>query len=251
MVEAIETPKAAKSVGRRSPNYPVFDLTTALEKIRVVYEKDRRSLTTLQVIAGHLGYKNTDGPGGRALSCLRQYGLLEESLGAMRVSDAAYKLLHLPEEDEDRPMLMKQAALKPTLYRLLNDEYPAQLPSDPTLKSFLLKRGFNPDSLDGLIANFRVTMEVANVYNVSGNGAEEEPTNTMLPRNPASPKLPTPPAFESAVSDKSYGFAFAGNGRAELRVMGEYSVEDLEDLKAYLEVTLRGLVRSKKTETVP
>ncbi|HWF13367.1 MAG TPA: hypothetical protein VG272_06500, partial [Candidatus Acidoferrales bacterium] len=44
---------------------------------------------------------------------------------------------------------------------------------------------------------------------------------------------------------KSYAFAFASNGKAELRIIGEYTREDLEDLKTHLEVTMRGLLRSK------
>src|SRR5580700_9799405 len=124
------TPQPPKKATHRSPNYPAFSLAVAITKVKAVYDADKRTPTTPEVIAGHLGYKHTDGPGGRALSCLRQYGLLEESAGLLKVSEAAYKLLVLPEEDAERPVLLKQAALKPSLYRTLHDAFPDGIPSD-------------------------------------------------------------------------------------------------------------------------
>ncbi len=57
--------------------------------------------------------------------------------------------------------------LRPNLYRSLHEEYPDGIPSDSTLRSNLVRRGFNPESIDGVIADFKSTMELAKVYDVS------------------------------------------------------------------------------------
>ena len=140
----------------------------------MVYNAEKRTPTTREVIAEHLGYSNTDGPGGRALSGVRQFAFLEDSADKLRVSDIAFSLLHLPDDDPEKPGLLRQVALRPNLYRSLHDEYPDGIPSDSTLRSNLLKRGFNPESIDGVISDFKATMELAKVYDVSDNGAEGE-----------------------------------------------------------------------------
>ena len=255
MADQVVIPTPPKKAGHRSPNYPAFALAIALEKVKLVYDNDRRAPTTLQVIAGHLGYKHTDGPGGRALSCLRQYGLLEESAGLFKVSETAYKLLYLPDEDKDKPLLMKQAALKTNLYRQLHEDYPSQIPSDATLKSNLLHRGFNPDSLDTLIADFRSTMDDAKVYNVSDYEDVDE-SIMQTPPEPAQPMSPTIPratphaAPSDAPVEKSYSLAFEGEGKAVLTLTGAYTTDDLDDLEAYIATTLKILRRSVKKESV-
>src|ERR1700733_7037457 len=123
MAEDTSTLNAKKKASHRSPNYPAFDLGTALEKIKLVYAADKRTPTTPEVIVGHLGYKHTDGPGGRALSCIRQFGLLEDAADKLRVSDIAFSLLHLPDEDPSKAQLLKQVALRPNLYRSLHEDY--------------------------------------------------------------------------------------------------------------------------------
>lgn len=235
------TPQPPKKATHRSPNYPAFSLAVAITKIKAVYDADKRTATTPEVIVGHLGYKNTDGPGGRALSCLRQYGLLEQAGAYWRVSDAAFNILHLPADDPEKARLLREAALKPNLYRQLQDEYPDGLPSDAALRSNLLKRGFNPDSIESVILDFRTTMAFAKVADVSHNDGEEE--NIM--ENPAADSKPlVPPPLTKTPIQKAYAFAFAGNGNAQLLISGEYTVEDLEDLDLLLKTTLNGLRRS-------
>lgn len=44
--------------------------------------------------------------------------------------------------------------------------------------------------------------------------------------------------------------AFEGDGKAVLTLSGAYTEEDLDDLKSYLETTLKTLKRSVKKETL-
>jgi hypothetical protein len=61
-----------------------------------------------------------------------------------------------------------------------------------------------------------------------------------------------PPAqIQPAVAQKAYQFAFAGEGKAELRITGEYTAEDIDDLDSLLKTTLNGLRRSLKVTKEP
>ncbi len=236
-----------KRKAHRSPKYPTFALPVALDKVRRVYDSERRTPTTADVIAGHLGYKYTDGPGGRALSGVRQFGLIEEMSGKLRVSDLGFSLLHLPEEDPERLGFLKISALNPNLYRSLHEEYPDHIPSDATLRSNLLKRGFNPDSIAGVLEDFRITMDFARIYEENSEITKENELSVSEKLQViATTQYHNSDVQPIRASEKLYAFAFEGAGEASLRVSGEYTIEDLEDLKSFLDVTLRGLIRSKK-----
>jgi hypothetical protein len=241
----------AKKAAHRSPNYPAFDLATALAKIRLVYNAEKRTPTTREVIAEHLGYSNTDGPGGRSLSCIRQFAFLEDAADKLKVSDIAFSLLHLPDEDPTKAGLLKQVALRPNLYRSLHEDYPDGIPSDPTLRSNLLKRGFNPESIEGVIADFKTSMELAKVYDVSDNGAEDESKMQTPPLTPSvTPGSKTPATSVDTLPTKPYSYVFEGDGKAVLTITGTYTSEDLDDLEASIATTLKTLRRSVKKETV-
>jgi hypothetical protein len=237
MSDSIEV--RSKKATHRSPSYPFFNLEAAVDKIRRVYENERRSATTPSVIAQCLGYRHTDGPGGRTISCLRQYGLLEQVADNWKVSDAAFNILHLPDDDSERTRLLKAAATKPALYRQLREDYPEALPSDATLKANLVRREFNPDVLDWVVGEFRATMEFAKVYDGVKDGAEVVSAALVSP----SIDLHIDPAPRS-VNQKLYEYAFAGYGRAELRIVGEYTLEDIADLESLLKTTINSLKRS-------
>src|SRR4029077_1762221 len=122
----------------RSPSYPVFDLKTATEKTKLVYDSEKRSATTPEVIASHLGYSQANGPGGRAVSALRQFGLIEENAGKYRVSDLGYTLVHYDRDSAEWKAAAVKAALRPTLFKELSEEFEGNLPSDATLRNELL-----------------------------------------------------------------------------------------------------------------
>ncbi|MGA2711663.1 MAG: hypothetical protein ABSG41_01035 [Bryobacteraceae bacterium] len=145
----------------RSPSYPAFSLVEAISKAGAVYAAEKRTATTGDVIASHMGYSAAAGPGGRAVSALRQYGLIEETEGKYRLSDLGYTLVHYEHESAEWRAAVAEAARRPTLFRELLEEYPDGLPSDGTLRNNLLKREFNPGSIQDVVSIFRGTMELA------------------------------------------------------------------------------------------
>src|SRR5260370_8401464 len=93
--------KGTKRKVHRSPNYPSMGLKEALEKARLIYDAEKRSFGSPEVLRADMGYTASTGPAGRALSALKQYGLLDEKDGHYRISDTPSALLnpsHCPEE---------------------------------------------------------------------------------------------------------------------------------------------------------
>lgn len=229
---------------QRSPNYPVISLDEALKRIDVVFQKEKRATTTAPVILKHLGYKvERGGLGGRTLSALRQYGLLEEKDGNYKISDLAYSLLHLTGSSE-RAALLRQAALKPAVFKEVISHYREGLPSDETLRSYLImKRGFNPDSVGKFIRVFRETAELAKLeagdYTGGGEGSEEEQTQEgAMPDTFADQERtqPRPSSTAGPIQTFSWALSMPRGVRADLRLSGDLRREDIERLKKHLDL---------------
>ena len=224
----------------RSPNHPAFDLAEAIGKAKIIFDAEKRSGTTADVIVKHLGYSHTNGPGGRALSGLRQFGLLDQSGGQYRISDLAFHILHFPEGSAEKREAIKAAALRPNLYREIREQYSDTLPSDDTLRSVLLRRGFNPSVLDDVIKDFRSTMSLAGDANVSYTDSTEG--NKMVNQTPEPVTMGKTP-----IGIQTYSFALSPDAKAELSLKGTITADDLDLLRDHIELTIKALARKSKT----
>jgi len=157
-----DTSVKTKRKVHRSPNYPAISLGDAIERTRRVYDAEKRTPASADTILTHLGYKPGAGPGYRVLSALRHYGLLEEHSGRDRLSDTAFHILTLSDTSPDRQTAVRDAAMRPTLFRQVFDHYKGEVPSDLNLRDYLIKsHSFNPDSVANFIRAFRETLEFA------------------------------------------------------------------------------------------
>lgn len=225
----------------RSPNYPMFSLRTAIEKAKLVYQHEKRNFTTAAVIQRDIGYKEGTGPAGRAVSALRQYGLLEERSGTYGVTDVGFLFTYAEENAPERQAALRESALKPMIFRELIEQFPSGLPSDGTLRSYLIgKRGFNPTAVDEFIAVFKETMELANV--VPGvytpgqpsqdSGGGEQMETPIAPIGAGGQPAKTP----MGIHIWSWSLSIPRNVRAELKLTGtELKVEDVRRLKKQIE----------------
>jgi hypothetical protein len=166
----------------RSPNYPALSLGDAIEKARRIYDAEKRTPASADTILAHLGYKPGAGPGYRSLSALRHYGLLEEHSGQDRISDAAFHILTLSDGSPDRQQAIREAALRPTIFRQVMEHYGGQLPSDLNLRDYLIRtHDFNPDSVPYFIRALRSTAELAKL----GSEDHNESNTVQLMEQPA------------------------------------------------------------------
>lgn len=156
----------------RSPNYPQLSLPAALERVAQIFAKEHQHPAPKEVIVQHMGYNTLNGTSLAALSALSKYGLLEKAGSDLRVTSRAMAILHPSSEDEKREAV-KEAALEPALFNDLLTHFEEQLPSDNNLQSHLIRRGFSPNAVTGVIEVLRETMEYADI--TSSAEAQERP----------------------------------------------------------------------------
>src|SRR5690242_11491271 len=90
-----DAPARASRTGKeRSPNYPQYTITEAVGLAQRIYDKEKRTTVLPQVMASALGYGSLSGGARSAIATLRQYGLLENAPGGIRLSDAAMAIIH-------------------------------------------------------------------------------------------------------------------------------------------------------------
>jgi RNase P/RNase MRP subunit POP5 len=143
----------------RSPNYPVISLPDAIGRVQTVYSKEHTHPSTREVIAKALGYSSLNGASAVVISALNKYGLLEGSREQFRVSMLALDIILHPPGDTERRRAIQSAAFAPTLFSELREQYGYTLPSDVNLRASLIKKGFNPKTVDGVIRVYRDTLE--------------------------------------------------------------------------------------------
>ncbi len=231
----------------RSPSYPVFDLAEAIEKTKAVYDNDKRASTSADVIASHLGYSAAKGPGGRAVSALKQYGLIEENSGKFRISDLGYTLAHYDRDSTEWRAAAVEAARHPVLFRELMDENPDGLPSDAALRSELLKRDFNPAAIPDVVKILRNTITLAN----EGSYVYNEDTETQImeaqPRTELAKSLPLQASIVKGrdtlpLLSQALVVSIPRNFRVDINVRGdELRREDLAKIKNQFNRWIEGL----------
>lgn len=157
----------------RSPNYPALSLEAAVQAIRKVYEKERRTSVATDVVGKALGHPNLSGSALTKIGALRQYGLLENvERGKVRVSDDALTVLLRKADDPEYLKALQQVALTPPLFADLFKDYASA--SDDALKYHLVKeRNFSEEGADKVIKAFRHTLAFAKLTGGSYTPEEE------------------------------------------------------------------------------
>jgi hypothetical protein len=156
-----------KQTRQRSPNFPVIGLRKAVEKATELETKYKRSLVPIHLVVPLWDLKPNSTQGDRFIAALKTYGLLDVEGEAknrrVKLTDSAIRIIG---GAQDKPELLKLAALKPALNAELWEKYrEGGLPDNDLIKHYLVwdrdEGKFNPDSVDTFIANFRDTLAFA------------------------------------------------------------------------------------------
>ena len=182
-----ENPKDERKKAKdRSPNYPGIDLENALEKARIIREKEGKHYAPVEVVLRHWGYVPKSSGGLVALSALKKFGLIDEqgrgSSRQIKLSELALKVLLDDREDSvERMEAIKEAALGPVIHRKLWETYGGELPSHQNLFLRLRKdEGFTDNAAEDLIREFERTIEFAKLIKsdiISGQGKDINSTD--------------------------------------------------------------------------
>lgn len=255
-------PNATK---HRSPGFPVIPLEEAISKLQIIYNKDKLAFINVDAMILHLGYKGgRGGSAGRVIAALKHYGLLDEKSGQFRVSDVGYRILHLPEDSQEKATLIKEAALSPSTFQRVLNYYNGELPSDTTLRSYLiLNEKFNPDSVDKFISVFRETVALANSLVTSENKLPQE--NTEVTSKDAEETLPSqnthlsnsnnqPIPSDSLtpfLSGESLKFRLSRDSDVVVSFSGKVTQESIEKLNLLLDATKDTYPTKAELEQLP
>jgi hypothetical protein len=221
----------------RSPSFPFIGLREALDRARAFYEAEQRNAARPETAAAHWGYSPKSSGGKQTIAALRAFGLLDGD-ALVKLSGRALRIV-LDERSgsEERERLLQQAALMPPIHARLWERYGAELPSAQTLRLWLiLDEGFNENSVDDFLTEYRETLEYAQLLQTGP--AREEPREERVVAAPASP--PARPAETTGIDPLV--FPLLDGNAVELRIRRKISAEEAEDLRTVFELWLRKIV---------
>ncbi len=163
----------------RSPSFPFISLSEALHRARDLYNAERRNLIHPDVVVACWDYSPRSSGGKQTIAALRAYGLLEDVRGDLRLTDRAQHILVREPGTAGRSDLLRQAALSPPVFAKLWERYGADLPSDKSLRSYLvLELKFNENAVEDLLRSYRETLAFAELL----PGIRETPSPSEPPR---------------------------------------------------------------------
>ena len=238
----------------RSPNYPYFSLPAAIEAVRKIYAKEHTHKADPLVMAKALGYGGMNGASMGQLSALKKYGLLEEHGKELKVSSDALMILVDPKDSVERAKAIVRAAFAPQLFVDLQAQYGTAVPSDENMRSFLLKRGFAPNTVDAPIRTYRETVEFAMpskaLYDrgvVDAGKANSEQPPPLPPSDPpeagtsGEQRQPRKDADEVAMRQDIFS---VDEGSVTIEWPASLSEDSLQDIKDWFIILERKIARS-------
>lgn len=232
----------------RSPKYPIFGLKTAIERIAAFYERERTASVPRDLAVKAWQYSKTSGIALQTVSTLTQYGLLERTGEKnVKVSEIGLDIL-VPKNQKAKNNAIQTAANRPKIFRELKKEYPEDLPSDDSLRAYLIRRQppYNEDSANKIIKSFKETLEFAKIKSMGYNEYTEEkgPENTLEELNNMDRQAVI--AQNSPIGGIQWTFPISGK-IATLIFQDSPTQQDLELVKKYLDVYKEG-ISSKQEE---
>ncbi len=167
---ATEGQQEPKKKQHRSPAYPYIDLEDAVGKARIVWDKERKNPTTAEIFGSHWDYAKGSSAVALIVSAMRQYGLIEGKGTQVRLTDLAVKIMFSDEGSEEKKLALQQAFLGPQLYKNLWDKYNLDLPSNESLKNYMVRDGgYNDKMVSILISNYKKSLDFASMKDYSGS----------------------------------------------------------------------------------
>jgi len=248
------TPVEKKAREGRSPEFPYVDLKTAVElaeKFRVAEGKHIVPSDSAKKAWG-MGLKS--GGARRTVAALGHFGLFayegEKDDKKVRLSDVALRiLLDKQPESPERDELIRRAALTPSIHKEMWEKWGADLPSDATIETFLVRdRGFSGVGASDLMIEYKNTLAYAKLgegIKMPDPGSDDEAdegadSSASLSPLPPAPKPPTPPIPAqqkvAVMQGERVVFTEENNPQTYVKLIASGEVDDtlLEALEDYV-----------------
>jgi hypothetical protein len=271
---ASESEKIPVSKGVRGPSYPSMSLEEAIGKAMQFWTAEKRNAAPVEVAARNWGYSPSSSSGKVVTAALLHFGLLEDSgAGATRTVKLTGRALDiLLDEVSDSPrriQALQDAVREPRIYTdVLNKWPPSELPSDQTLRFYLLReKSFNEGAISAFIKDFRASLAYAKLDKtptidspLQGNTAvntdsevledfvkEEKSVNHAYADAVAqqvSVRQTPPVSIGSGLRQDTFSL---DEGQVVLQFPEKMSSDSFEDFQSWIELQLRKIKRSIQT----
>ena len=236
----------------RSPAYPSLGLPGAIEKVRLLYDREHRTPASVAVAASAWGYSSKSSAGPATIAALKHFGLLEESGRGddrqVRISDLAFDILIEPGGSEKQLTAIRSAAMIPALFRQLWEEF-GDHGSEQNLQAHLLRLGYNRNAVRPCIQHYRETIKVAYPGGKAGEPIDsdepaevEDHTVADEGSRAASPlwvhyeaKGWTPRAMDRASGHQIFTISLPGEGEVVLRTPRRIGADSMKLLRPWLD----------------
>lgn len=243
----------------RSPNYPAIALGEAVQRVNLLWKKERRTAVPAEVAAKAIGYSGISGPSRTVLAALKKYGLVESDDQSVRVSELAISILHSPGDDTALEFF-REAALRPELFRQLYMHY--RDASDEAIRSYLIaKLSFSDSGAEQAIKTFRATLATAKLDNTGYNPPDISKEDSMETiQNKAIDKFRSAEMMAhekslsnigSAETSQTFSWPLSPDVKAEVKITGgELKPEYFDALQQYLNLAKSFVVTFAVGDTV-
>jgi len=247
----------------RSPNFPAFSLERSLECAVKLYERFAKNSVAFEVATKALGYSAKSSVGKQVMATLSYYGLIEsQGIGEARkikVSDLAFKIIFDKRQNSsDRGRAIREAALRPRLFKEIAEKNRDKLPDDAALEYELInEHSFNTGTVKDFISVFKKTMDFAKVYEsdiMPDEKTLEEETGmivqdekTGLKGNALPPIPPMGGEREKAL------YSLGGDLKVRIVFSGKSTISDkaIEKLMKLLEINKEDFIEEKVDSEEP
>lgn len=235
----------------RSPNYPAISLPHAIEKVTTLYQNQHTHGAPREVAVKSMGYNSLNGASATAISALRKYGLLDREGEEVKVSQRALRILH-PHSAQERIEAIHEAAGLPPLFVDLAERFPGRLPSEEVLRNYLIRTGFSPSAVPGVILSYRETSEFVQ-REAGGYVPQDEPAEER-PMRPTASVTRQPVDFSQAIPSggRQLGrYDFEGGGFVQMLAAGDVDTESALNMLETLINLKRAELKSSKARRTP
>ncbi len=166
----------------RSPAYPYISLRKALKRAGEFWNAEGKHTVPLTSAYRAWGLGEKSSGSRQTVAALKQFGLLEYEGGGsdrrVRLSNRALNiLLDKQPESRERDKLIRLIAFIPQIYSDLWNQWGAELPSDATIETYLVRdRAYNESAAPDLISDYKDTISFAKLREpdkMSPDGGDE------------------------------------------------------------------------------
>ncbi len=231
----------------RSPNYPQMNVTQAIERVKKVYAEEHTHSVPDQSIVSALGYTSLNGTSKVVLSALKKFGLLVANGDGFKVSQDAVAIIELPSNDPTRIVALHKSALRPPVFRQIYEKYGNDLPSDASLRHYLVGLGFESDAANQVIRFYKETMGFLETQGAMKSESSEiereaEPqkqsvTSTHTSTDNVDMEV-SPPRQSPSLAAGQLRFQVSLDCFVEVLFTGQVTQEAVRKLISYLDLTM-------------